>query len=85
MAKTGSPYCLYEEGELIDDAEHTVFNWARYRSVLTTAIGMITAANIIGVMIASRENWASVPNYMERILRLKKRDLKAAAHEGSPV
>ena len=25
MGKTASPYCLYEEGKVIDDAEHTVF------------------------------------------------------------
>ena len=25
MSKTASPYCLYEEGEVIDNAERTVF------------------------------------------------------------
>ena len=48
-----------------------------YRSVLTSIIGTITVANIVGVTIAIRENWASVVNYVERILRLKKRDLEA--------
>ena len=57
MGKTASPYFLYEEGEIIDDAEHTVFQcsgWQSYRFELTSAIGTITAANIVGVMIASR-------------------------------
>ena len=35
-------------------------------------------------MIASRENWASVANYVERILRLKERNLEAAEHVGAP-
>ena len=25
IGKTATPYCRYEEGEVIDDAEHTVF------------------------------------------------------------
>ena len=81
MGKATSPYCLYEAGEVIDDAEHTVFEcarWQSYRSVLTSIVGLITAANIVGVMTASSENWTSVVNYVERILRLKKRDLEAA-------
>ena len=45
-------------------------------------IGTITAANIVGVMIASRENWTLVATYAERILGLKKRDIEAAKHTG---
>ena len=56
----------------------THFECAAGSSVLTSIIGTIMAANIVGVMIASRYNWASMPNYVERILRLKKRDLEAA-------
>ena len=70
MVKAASPYCLYEEGEVIDDVEHTVFGCARrqsFRSVLMSIIGMIPAANIVG------------------ILRLKKRDLEAAGHVGVPA
>ena len=70
-------YCIYEDGEIISDAEHTVFVSARlqsYRSQLTSTIAMITA-----------ENWASVANYMGRILRLKKRDLDDAKHLGEPA
>ena len=65
IGKTASPYCLYEEGEIIDDAEHTVFEcarWQTYRSELTSTIRTIADANIIGVMTASRENKASVAN-----------------------
>ena len=51
MDKIVAPYCLYEEGEVIDTTEHS-------------------------------ENWASVANYVEPILRLKQRALKAAEHVG---
>ena len=63
MGKTAFPYCLYEEGKIIDDAQHTVFecaHWQRYRSKLTSIIPTITVANIVGVMIASSENWGSM-------------------------
>ena len=82
MGKTVSPYdCLYKEGKVIDDAEHTVFVCTcrqSYRSVLTSIIRTNTAANIVAFMIVSRKNWASVANYLERILRLKKRDPEAS-------
>ena len=76
MNKTASPYYLYEEGEVVDDTEYTVFEcarWQSYRSVLTSTIDVI-----VGVMIACRENWASVAKNALHILRLKKRDLDAA-------
>ena len=63
--------CLCEEGELIDDAEHTVVEyarWQRYHYVLTSIIRRITAANIVGIMMACRESWASVTNYMQHFL-----------------
>ena len=79
MGKTASPYCLYEEGKIINDAEHAVFEcarWQSYRSELTSTIGTITA---------SRENGVSVANYVERILRLKRRDLEAAEQVDVPA
>ena len=48
-------------------------------------IGTLTAANIVGVLIPSRENSASVANYVESILKLKKRDLEAAEHMDTPA
>ena len=69
----------YEEGEVIADAEQTIFEcprWQSYRFILTSIIGKIRA----GITITSRENWALVSNYKERILRLKKRELEAAEH-----
>ena len=42
-----------------------------------STVGMNTVANMVGVMIASIENWMSVVQYVECILRLKKRDLEA--------
>ena len=88
ITKTASPFCLYEEGEVIDDAEHTVFKgarWQRYRCELTSTIGTITEAYMVWLIIASRENWASVANCVKRILKLKKRDLEAAKHVGMPA
>ena len=88
MGKYYYPYYLYEEGEIIDDAEHTFFEctrWQSYCSELMSTIKTITAANIIGVMIAGRENWASVANYVGRILTLEKRDLEATKHVGVPA
>ena len=76
-------YYLYKEQEVIDDAEHTVFECARwqiYRSVLTSVIGGSTIINIVVVKIRSRENFVSVVSYVKRILRLKKRDFEPAEH-----
>ena len=84
MGKT-SPYCLFEGGEIIDDAEHIVFEcarWQSYRPELTSTIGTNSTANIVGVMIRTSENWTAVANYLERIPRLNKRDLEAAEHVG---
>ena len=55
------------------------------RSVLKLIIAKFTVANIVAVMIASRENFALVANYMEQIVRLKKRDLEAAKHVDVPA
>ena len=93
MGKTAFPYCLYEEGEVINDAEYTVFEfssfeyvrWESYRFVLTSIIASITVDNIIGVIISGRGNRVSVANYVERILRMMERDLKAAKHIGVPA
>ena len=68
---------------MINDTEHTIFEcarWQSYRFGLMSIIATITAANIVRVIIARRENLASVANFVERILRLKKRDFKAAVH-----
>ena len=73
MSKTAIPYCLYDEGQVIDYTEHTVFECARWqsnRSVMTPIIGTITATKIVGVMIVIRENWDSMANYLEGISRL---------------
>ena len=39
------------------------------------------AANIAEVSIASKENWASMANCVEQILRLKKRNLERAGFD----
>ena len=45
----------------------------------------ITAANIVRVTFASRENWASVANYVKCIPKLKERDLEAEEYVGTPA
>ena len=53
--KTAFP-CWYKEGEIIDDAEHNVFEsacWPSYRSVMTSIIG----TNIVRVMLRVGEIW----------------------------
>ena len=52
---------------------------------MRSIIGTITAASIVRVMIAIREHWASLANYVEYILRLKKTDFKAAEYVGAPA
>ena len=88
MDNTASRLTFYEEEKVIDDAEHIVFEcarWQSYLSVLSSIFEAMTAANIVGVISTSMENWDSVANYVERILRLKKRDLEAAEHAGVPA
>ena len=46
--------------------------WQIYRFLLTSIIGTFTADNIVGIMIVSRENWASVANYVECSLRRRR-------------
>ena len=55
MGKTASPYYLYKQRAIIE--EHTVFECARWQSYRSELL-----ANMVGIMIASRENWASVAN-----------------------
>ena len=43
------------------------------------------AANIVVAMTASRENWASAANYVERIPGLKERALEAAEQVDVPA
>ena len=59
--------------------------WQSYCSVLTSINETITAANIVVVRISSRENWISVANYVERMLRLETRDLESGEHAGAPA
>ena len=88
MDKTSPLYFLYEGREIIDAAKYTVFKcarWQNYRSELMSIIATITATNIVCAIIACRENWESVANYMERMLYLEKRDLEVAEHVGVPA
>ena len=71
----------YLLGAIMPYTEHTVFecvHWQSYRSVLTSIIITITAANIVGVIMASKKIW-------ERILRLKKGKFGAAEQVGTPA
>lgn len=81
MGKCDTPYCLYEDENIIDDAEHTFFicdHWAEDREILQTQIGPFTAGNIIAKMCENEHKWAAVAKYCEQILLRKKRDLDNA-------
>ena len=43
------------------------------------------AVNFFDVMIANRENWSPVANYVKWILRLKTRNLEAVEYVGVPT
>lgn len=78
MGKCSTPFCFYEEEEIVDDAEHTFFGcqrWSEYRSELETAIGPTTATDIVDKMLERPENWTAVARYVEQVLRRKKQDL----------
>ena len=50
ISKTVSPYYLYEEGEVTDDNEYSVFDcdgWHSYRSVLTSILGWVIMTNYV--------------------------------------
>lgn len=81
MGKCETPYCLYEEEDHIDDAEHTFFTcarWAQQRRELEDRIGHLTVANLIPSMLSDETRWNAVRIYCEEILRLKKKDLDTA-------
>lgn len=82
MRKCETPYCLYEESEATDTAEHTFFEcvrWVNNRQELEMSIGHITKDNLVEKMVQSQSQWNAVAKYCERILRTKKADLDAAS------
>lgn len=81
IGKCSTPYCLYEEEDTIDDAEHTFFGcsrWSQKRTELGNVTGSITAENLIEIMVGDEKNWRAIAQYCEDILRCKKPDLDAA-------
>lgn len=79
--KCSSPFCLYEEEENLDDAEHTLFScrkWVEPRLTVERQIGAITAENLVEKMTTNEKNWIVISKYCEQILRTKKRDLDNA-------
>lgn len=84
MGKSNTPFCIYEVDDTIDDAEHTFFScvrWTESRSDLERKIGLFAPTNIVEKMIAEEEKWKAVGEYVEVILRRKKRDLDAMANQ----
>lgn len=85
IGKSPTPFCLYEESEEIDDAEHTFFTctrWENERQCMVNITGCVTVENLINKMTTNAENWRAVANFCERILRAKKLDLDADTGEG---
>lgn len=81
IGKCRTPYCLYEEDDETDDAEHTFFwcsRWAQKRRELENQTGTLTVENLIPTMMNNEENWEAVRLYCGHILQLKKRDLDAS-------
>lgn len=82
VGKCDTPYCLYEESETTDTAEHTFFEcvrWENNRQELEMTIGDITKDNLVEKMVQSESKWKAVAKYCERVLRTKKVDLDAAS------
>lgn len=81
IGKCSTPFCLYEEDETIDDAEHTFFHcthWRMSRESVERDIGSISTVNTIEKMIGDEKSWNTVAKYCEHILRMKKLDLDNA-------
>lgn len=78
MNKCSSPYCIYEERECVDDAEHTFFQcirWRDEREAIVRRIGPITPDNVVEKMLLEEQNWLVMASYCENLLRSKKIDL----------
>lgn len=78
MRKSSTPFCLYEQEELLDNAEHTFFHctqWNEYRENVESQIGEITVENITEKMGKDEQSWIAVSKYCEYVLRTKKNDL----------
>lgn len=60
-----------------DDAEHTIFEcnfWVTPRCILNDFLGVnITAENMTTLMLEKEENWCKCSNFIEQILRTKKK------------
>lgn len=81
MRKCSTPFCMYEEKEVVDDAEHTFFfckRWSDNREELELQIGTVTTDNLIDKMTGHERAWEAVAKYSEIVLRSKKRDLDRA-------
>ena len=80
MGKCSSPFCIYEERETLDDAEHTFFRccrWVENRQRLEAEIGNINPTNVVLKMTGSENSWRAVRKFVEHVLRTKKSDLDA--------
>lgn len=81
MGKCNSPFCIYEESEVIDDAEHTFFyctRWEEERDNMKRSLGSVTPENLIEKMISDEKQWKTVAHYCKRILCMKKIDLDSS-------
>lgn len=79
--KCGTPFCLYEIDDVIDDAEHTFFKCSRWhdkRRETENITGPLSAENVIEIMMESEEKWKAVEKLCKHILKTKKPDLDAS-------
>lgn len=81
IRKCSTPFCLYENEQIVEDAEHTFFNctrWTENRRELEGIMGPLTAENVVDTIITDEANWHAFSEYCKTILRTKKADLEAA-------
>lgn len=81
IGKCNTPFCIYEDAEKIDDAEHTFFyctRWATERGEMERKLGYVTPENLIEKMISDETCWTAVAMYCKQILRMKKADIDSS-------
>lgn len=79
IGKAENADCIYGD-EPFDDANHTFFlcvRWRAERKAIEDKLGPLTAQNVAEKMLTSEENWHLIANFIEYVLRTKKRDLEA--------
>lgn len=77
IKKVQSPTCLYCERE-VDNAEHTLFKcdfWRPRKIKVEAALKQeLTKNSMVRLMINTEENWNTIRDYIQEIMRTKEED-----------